>query len=154
MLKFALPGNPMVQTLYTTLIDASSCYIMAGNVPGVIQVDLSTRSCQAFHFPGNLFSASIVLDNNNYVFRCYQKTSGKWDQIFTKGNPAKNILHTEHNISVRKGDAGFSTDGNLTFDKSTESIVYVQYYIKAIPLIHLKTLPLQQAGIHPVNRQP
>jgi len=128
LLKFDIPHREMVQTLYTTFIDSSNCYIMAGNVPEVIQINIHARSFQALHLPNNLFSESILLGNDDYVFRMYEKISGRWEQIFIKANPVKNTLYKEHNISEKRGDAGFSTDGNLIFDDSTRRIIYVEYY--------------------------
>lgn len=128
LIKLAFPNSELIQSLFTTFIDSRFYYIMAGNVPEVIQINIHNKSYQAFHFPQNLYSLSIVTGNNDYVVRAYQKLSGKWDQIFIKWNPVKNTIVTENNVSEKRGDAGFSTDGNLLFDKSTHRIIYVGYY--------------------------
>ena len=128
LMQFAIPGKEIVQTLYTTFIDSTNCYVMAGNVPAVIKVNLHSRTTSIFRVPGNLYSESVVLDSNNYIFRYYKKFSGKWNQIFVKANTLTNTVYEELNISERKGDAGFSTDGNLLFDESTRRVVYVEYY--------------------------
>ena len=128
LLKFDLPDKEMVQTLFTTFIDSANCYVMAGNVPEVIQINILTRSYRAFRLPNNLFSESVLLGNDDYVFRMYEKISGRWEQIFIKANPVKNTVTKETNISEKRGDAGFSTDGNLIFDESTRRLIYVEYY--------------------------
>ena len=128
LLKFEIPGRETVQSLYTTFIDSSYYYIMAGNVPEVIRYNLHRLSYQIFHFPKNLFSESMVTGNSDFVLRAYQKFKGRWDQAFTRWDPVKNIFFTEENVSEKRGDAGFSTDGMLLFDKSTSRILYVEYY--------------------------
>lgn len=128
LLKFEIPGKKTVQSLYTTYIDSSYCYVMAGNVPGIIRYDLHGLYYQIFHFPKNLFSESVVASDNDYVLRAYQKSKGGWDQVFIRWDPVKNIFLTEENVSEKKGDAGFSTDGMLLFDRSTKHILYVEYY--------------------------
>jgi len=75
------------------------------------------------------FSESVVAGNSDFVLRAYQKFKGRWDQAFTRWDPVKNIFFTEENVSEKRGDAGFSTDGMLLFDKSTSRILYVEYYI-------------------------
>jgi hypothetical protein len=101
---------------------------MAGNVPAIIRFNLKEPSCRLFHFPGNLFSQAVISENGNYILRVYQKLNGKWDQIFIRWNPEKNKLLTKQNIFEKKGDAGFSTDGILLFDKITNRILYLSYY--------------------------
>ena len=128
ILKFDLPRKEIIQTLFTTFIDSSHCYIMAGNVPEVVQINLHSKSLRVFHIPPHLFSESIALGNDDYVFRTYEKTSGKWDQIFMKVNAIKNTVTKETGISEKRGDAGFSTDGHLVFDESAHCIIYTEYY--------------------------
>lgn len=128
ILKFDLPDIETVQTLFTTFVDSSYCYIMAGNVPEVIQINLHSKSLRVFHLSHHLFSESVFTGNDDYVFRTYEKISDKWEQIFIKVNPVKNTVTNENNISEKRGDAGFSTDGHLVFDDSTHYIVYTEYY--------------------------
>lgn len=132
LLKFEIPGRKTVQSLYTTSIDPSHCYIMAGNVPEIIKYNLHQHSYQIFHFPKNLFSESVVAGDNDYILRAYQKSKGRWDQVFIRWNPVRNIFLTEENVPEKRGDAGFSTDGMLLFDKSTNRILYVEYYSNQI----------------------
>lgn len=132
LLNFEIPGKKTVQSLYTTFIDSSYCYIMAGNVPEIIRYHLDGFSYQIFHFPRNLFSESVMAGDNGYILRAYQKSKGRWDQVFIRWNPIKNIFLTEENVPEKRGDAGFSTDGMLLFDKSTNRILYVEYYSNQI----------------------
>jgi hypothetical protein len=81
ILKFDLPEIETVQTLFTTSIDSSYCYIMAGNVPEVIQINLHSKSLRAFHLGHHLFSESVLTGNDDYILRSYEKISGKWEQI-------------------------------------------------------------------------
>jgi len=127
-ITFDLPARELIQTLFTTFVDSATCYIMAANIPLIIKVDMNTKSYNVFHFPGQLYSESIALGENDYVFRCYKKFSGKLNQVFVKGNPVTNSLIEENNISEKKGDAGFSSDGHLLFDGSTHRVVYLEYY--------------------------
>ena len=128
ILKFDLPDIETVQTLFTTFVDSSNCYIMAGNVPEVIQINLHSKSLTAFHLPNHLFSESVFTGRSEYVIRTYEKVSNKWEQIFIKVNPVKNTVTKEDNISEKRGDAGFSTDGHLAFDESARCIAYTEYY--------------------------
>jgi len=56
LLKFEIPGRETVQSLYTTFIDSSYCYILAGNVPEIIRYNLHGLSYQIYRFSKNLFS--------------------------------------------------------------------------------------------------
>jgi hypothetical protein len=94
-LKFTIQELKKVQSLYTTFVDSSYCYIMAGNVPAIIRFNLKKPSCRVFHFPGNLFSQAIVAENDHYILRVYQKINGRWNQGFTKWNPEKSTLITK-----------------------------------------------------------
>lgn len=127
-LKFEIPDEKTVASLYTTFIDSAYCYILAGNVPGMIRFNMGKPSGQLSRFPGHLFSQSVISGNGNVVLRMYQKAGGKWDQVFTSWNPVSNELFTKENVTKKRGDAGFSTDGMLLFDKSTSNILYVPYY--------------------------
>lgn len=128
LFKFGIPDRRIVQSLYSTFIDSSYCYIMAGNVPEIIRFKLADSFYQVFYSPKNLFSQSVVTSNNNYVFRIYKKSEGKWDQVFTRWNTGTNTFFSEKTISEKRGDAGFSTDGMLLFDESTSRILYVEYF--------------------------
>ena len=128
LLKFQISNAERVQSLYTTYIDSSYCHIMAGNIPEIIQINLHDSSYCLFHPPGNLFSQSIVIDNSDYIFRQYQKSEGKWNQIFSKCNFITNTFIVNENVFDNSGDAGFSTDGVLLFDERTFCIIYVEYY--------------------------
>lgn len=118
----------IVQSLFTTFIDSSYGYIMAGNVPGIIKLDLDKGSYQLIDVPGRLFSQSLVIDKDVYVFRAYKKTGEKWDQVFMKVNSRDNSIITDTGIQATKGDAGLSTDGMLLFDKGAHRLLYVEYY--------------------------
>lgn len=118
----------IVQSLFTTFIDSSYGYIMAGNVPAIIKLDLDKGSYQLIDVPGRLFSQSVVIDKDVYVFRAYKKAGEKWNQLFMKVNARDNAIITDTGVSDRKGDAGLSTDGTLLFDKSTHRLLYVEYY--------------------------
>ncbi|HET7116310.1 MAG TPA: hypothetical protein VFI29_07450 [Hanamia sp.] len=128
LLKIGIPDRKTVQSLYTTCVDSSYCYIMAGNVPEIIRYHLDGLSYQIFHFPKKLFSESLLVGDNDYVLRAYQKFKSNWDQVFIRWNPVKHILLTQENVPAKRGDAGFSTDGMLLFDRSTKHILYVEYY--------------------------
>jgi hypothetical protein len=127
-INFEIPSNRTVESLYTTFIDSSYAYIMAGNLPGIIRFSLKDPSYQLFHFSGNLFSEAVATANGNFMLRVYQKFNGKWDQVFARWNPVKNTLITNENVTEKDGGAGFSTDGMLLFDKSISRILYVPYY--------------------------
>jgi len=128
LIRFEIPARKTFASLFTTFVDSSYCFIMAGNLPGIIRFSLKDSSYQLFHFPGNLFSEAVAGANGNFILRVYQKSNGKWDQVFTRWNPVKNALITNENVTKKDGDAGFSTDGMLSFDKSISRILYVPYY--------------------------
>lgn len=128
LIRVEIPDRKAFESLYTTFVDSSYWYIMAGNLPGIMKLNIKNPSHQLFHFSGNLFSEAVVGANGNFILRVYQKSSGKWNQVFTRWNPIKNTLITNENVTVKDGDAGFSTDGMLLFDKSILRILYVPYY--------------------------
>lgn len=120
--------NDRIISLFTTFVDSPDVYIMAGNVPAIIQVNLDSDSVFTKMFPSKTFTRSVVVGKNTYVFRAYKNISQKWEQIFIKGNLATNKITEEKDVSEKRGDAGFSTDGLLHYDASSNKLLYVFYY--------------------------
>ena len=130
-IHYQIPDKKRFQSLYSTFIDSSYCYITGGNIPAIIRLDLKGLSNQLYHFPNPLFSQAAMASNGTFIVRAYQKINGKWDQVFTRWNPLKHTLATRNNILEKRGDAGISTDGILLFDKSAGRVLFASYYSTA-----------------------
>jgi hypothetical protein len=127
-ITFQIPEKKSFQSLYSTFMDSSYCYITGGNIPAIIRFNQKDLSWQLFHFPDFLFSQAVLINHGSFVLRAYQKFNGKWDQVFSCWNPIKNALFTRNDILQKRGDAGISTDGILLFDKGTQRVLFVSYY--------------------------
>jgi hypothetical protein len=118
-----------ITSLFSTYIDSPLVYIMAGNLPAIIMFNLTTKAESVYHFPKNNFTRSVVTGESNFILRSYKKIAGKWEQEFIKLNAIENTITEEKNVSIKRGDAGFSTDGLLHYDVKTHRVLYVNYYI-------------------------
>jgi hypothetical protein len=107
---------------YNTIVDSPVIYIMAGNIPAVIEVKNNKASVQ--RFPDARFTKSVLISPNNFVFRLFKNKN----QIFIKGNPANNTIISKNQLFGTGDDKGVSTDGLLHFDSKTNSLIYILYY--------------------------
>jgi len=123
-----LKSNATVSSLFKTHVDFPDVFIAAGNLPAVIKARFNSSSFYYYHVPPVNFTESVMIDKTDFVFRGYKKFSNGWDQIFIKADLAGGKIEEEKNISERRGDAGFSTDGLLYFDRYTNRILYVYHY--------------------------
>lgn len=130
-IHYQIPDKKRFQSLYSTFIDSSYCYITGGNIPAIIRLELKGLSNQLYYFPNPLFSQASMASNGTFIVRAYQKFNGKWDQVFTRWNPLKHTLASKNNILKKRWDAGISTDGILLFDRSSERVLFVSYYSTA-----------------------
>lgn len=131
-IELTMPEAPVIKTLFFVNITDTKIYIMAGNLPALVEIP-ATFTGYRFHFLNkSLFTTAVMIDSATMVFRTYKKINGKWNQIFAKYNSITNTIAFERNASILAGDAGFSTDGNLVFDKTSYSIYYVNYYSNTI----------------------
>lgn len=127
-LNFTIGRNQIVQSLFTTIIDSPVISILAGNANKAIQIDLNDSTTRINYFLQQKFTLAAGINKNQFVLRGYKKIEGKWEQHFIKADFQKRILMDEKNISDKKGDAGFSTDGMLHYDELTNLLIYVNYF--------------------------
>lgn len=128
-INLPVPVNDTITSLFSTYIDSPLVYIMAGNLPAIILFNLNTKAESDYHFQKNNFTRAVVTGERNFVLRSYKKIAGKWEQEFIKLNAIENTITEEENVSIKRGDAGFSTDGLLHYDKKYHRLLYVNYYI-------------------------
>ena len=128
LISYPISMKNSFQSLYSTFMDSSYCYITGGNIPAITRFDRKDLSSQFFHFPHLLFSQAVIADHGTFILRAYQKFNDQYDQIFTTWNPVTRTLITRDHILEKRGDAGISTDGILLFDNSASRVLFVRYY--------------------------
>jgi len=117
--------NKLVPLFYTS-VDSPHVSIMGGNMRSIIRSDLTTGKHTVDSVNSGSFSNAIAIGNSTYVMRFYDQSI--IDDVFRKVNLSTKSIQTESAVSNRKGDAGFSYDGQLCYDETTHTFLYVCFY--------------------------
>jgi hypothetical protein len=118
----------LMASRFTTAIDSPNVYIFPGNITAYIIANLTDSLQKMYKVPASGYTRAAYISPNTFVFRAVEGKEASIDQIFIKINTNSPKVTRENNISARKGDAGFSTDGLLYYDKHTNLLTYVYFY--------------------------
>lgn len=108
-------------------IDFPYYYVFAGNMRSVIISDLSRQLNTSYFHTNYLFTRAVRLSPSAFMFRGFDTSYAKKDQIFIKQDTAYKVKMIK-NFTERINDAGFSTDGLLHYDKVSGKLLFIRYY--------------------------
>lgn len=128
LFSFSLPKNKEIASVFATFIDSPNVFLTANNLPGTFHHNLRTQTTTKYLFPNSVFTRSVYIGNNNFVFRGFSNGAPPSEQVFYKYNFSKDIITIENQISEFTGDGGMLTDGLLNFDTLTNTLTYSFFY--------------------------
>ncbi len=126
-INLRLPDNDTVNSLFTTFVDKTSVYIMAGNVPSVTTTSIGGDSTHTYRLR-DIFTRGLMFGKNDFFCRAYKKNSGKWKQVLLKIKTKTITISAEKLLPGEQQDAGISTDGLLHADERYHRLLYISYY--------------------------
>ncbi|HVW96698.1 MAG TPA: hypothetical protein VHA56_12080 [Mucilaginibacter sp.] len=91
----------------------------------ITSYNVRTKALMDRMVPG-VFTRATVISDSSVVIRCLDSNTRY--QVFKKLNLKNGDILMEKDISPKVNDAGMATDGQLHYDKSTNTIVFTYYY--------------------------
>jgi hypothetical protein len=117
-----------VREYFFTAVNNAQFYVFGYNVPAIYSTGRSASSNTAYAtFSKGGFSQGHVLRDGRHVMLRKLYIEEK-DQLFVRVNLDNDSVLTENQLSVLHRDGGMSTDGALTYDRSTGLFTYIYYY--------------------------
>jgi len=113
------------QQFFTT-IDLPYINFYANNVCAIIKCNFDNKEIEILKKPDEIFTRSVAIDNNSYIFRQGDKSTR--DQTFSIWKSSHQQLEKKVNFLVVLGDGGIGTDGMLKADKQNNIFAYCYYY--------------------------
>ncbi|QHS59600.1 hypothetical protein [Chitinophaga agri] len=98
------------------------------NIPSIYSMHLSdtSRHTYAVFSRGGFSQGYALRDGKHFVLR--KLHIEQKDQLFIRVNLDNDSILTENSLSELHRDGGMSTDGSLTYDRSTGLFTYIYYY--------------------------
>jgi hypothetical protein len=126
IINIPIKSAPQLYTSFFTAVDSPNIYIFARNYPAIFTYNQSTKEITDKSLK-QTFSRATVISDHTFLLRVID--TAEKDQTFKKINLGDSITsHAETNITERRGDGGFSTDGFLYFDPTTKLLCYTFFY--------------------------
>jgi hypothetical protein len=125
--NFQVPPEKKLSGYFNCFVDSPQVSILAGNIPAIIKIEPNSNPTLT-HFPNKIFTRVVPLTRNSFIFRGLDSAKHSVEQVFYKGIPSTNTIIRENSISDKTQDGGISTDGLLSYDSTTNQVVYVFFY--------------------------
>lgn len=125
LINLNISNTKRLKTNFNTIVKYPNIYIFGSNVPSFIQYDLTTGK-EAIHKLDRGFSKNALLSPGSIVVRGFDST--RENMILRKINLRTDNIVEDDNIIDRNNDGGFSTDGKILYDSSTNTLIYVHFY--------------------------
>jgi uncharacterized membrane protein YphA (DoxX/SURF4 family) len=107
-------------------VDSPNFYVMHGLMPVLLKGRIDDWSAEPLVKEGvPFFSDAVPIAQSSMAYRYYSKSNEGYE--LGKGNPAE-LFKSNFDLLNRQHDGIFSLDGKLSYDKKTNSIVYVHFY--------------------------
>lgn len=100
-------------------------FVMAGNIPGVVQQNFFTGHNRKFWLPAR-YTRSALISSTTIVVRAFDSSGS--NRIFRKINLLTGRTAVEIAATERYNDGGFVTDGQLNYDPASGHLFYVYFY--------------------------
>lgn len=117
-----------VSEYFFTQVSNNNFFVFGYNIPAICKTgrtDSSKYTCLTL--PAGGFSQGYLLrDEKHFVLRKLHVQEK--DQLFVRTDFESNNLLTENGLSELHRDGGMSTDGTLTYDRSTGHFTYLHFY--------------------------
>lgn len=131
--KLAIPKYEQLLSNFTMQVNYPRVYIIGSNIPGIIAYNLLTHEYEEYKLP-KPFSRNVVqISKGTFVLRIYDSTNK--NQYLKKLEMLTGSEINSFGIIEQRGDAGFSTAGQLTYDSLTATIVYTHFYSNRVYFI-------------------
>lgn len=114
-----------------TSIDSPQVYLFFGNDHAIAAGNINDNKVQTHTWFDKNFSRAVVLSPASVLLRGFQLTK-QVDQVFYKIGIADSSRLIGDSILPKYGDAGFSNDGMLHYDKAQALLCYVSFYSNEI----------------------
>ncbi|TWV99190.1 hypothetical protein [Chitinophaga pinensis] len=129
---FYIPLRPSfrdaVSEYFFTQVSNNNCFVFGYNIPAICRTGRKDSSTQLFTtLPAGGFSQGYLLrDEKHFVLR--KLHIQEKDQLFVRTDFESDSLLMENGLSELHRDGGMSTDGTLTYDRSTGLFTYIHFY--------------------------
>lgn len=111
---------------FFTTIDLPYIHFYTNNLCAIIKCNIDNKEIEIIKKPDEIFTRSVAIDSNSYVFRQGDKSSR--DQIFSIWRSGHQHLEKKVNFLEVLGDGGIGTDGVLKSDQQNNLYAYCYYY--------------------------
>ncbi len=117
--------------LVATFIDSPNINILSGSLPGIITYNFNTSNLKQRRL--DKFSKGVMLDSTQCVVSYIENAT--LSALFRKVKFIEKSEKIEADIFGKKGDAGFSMDGKLLYDKESHRLFHLPYYCNRVSCI-------------------
>lgn len=125
-LKLITPLVYDMLSIDNVIVDSPNIYFYSDNYKSIISCRFFDSVLKITTLKTPIFTRSVQISQESAVLRAFD-TSFKF-QAFKKINRNSGEVIRQVQIIKDQHDIGFSTDGLLKYDSSTNRILYVQYY--------------------------
>lgn len=131
--RLAIPDNQRLASNFTMQVNYPIAHIIGSNIPGIISYNLLTGSFELFKLARPFSRNTVQISAGAFVIRTYDSTN-KNQYLKMMGTGTGTEINS-FDIIEQRDDAGFSTSGQLSYDRSTKTIVYTHFYSNRIYFI-------------------
>ena len=113
---------------FFTQVSNNNYFVFGYNIPAICKTSRSDSSTHAFTrlSPGGFSQGYLLRDEKHFVLRkLYLQEK---DQLFVRTSFENDSIFKENGLSELRRDGGMSTDGTLTYDRSTGLFTYIHFY--------------------------
>ncbi|MBW8687557.1 hypothetical protein [Chitinophaga rhizophila] len=118
-----------VSEYFFTQYSNNRFFVYGYNIPSVCETGRAGNirlPRQRSYNHGGFSQAQVLRDNQHFVLR--KLHIQEKDQLFVRVTLDNDSLHMEKGLSTLHRDGGMSTDGAMTYDRTTGLLTYVYYY--------------------------
>lgn len=127
-IEIAIPGKlrENIGKAFSINVDENIVHIFASNIPAIFSTNLKSRESRLLILPPGSFSHIAMTDSGEFFLRKYNPVNH--DISFYRLDCRHNRLNLLKDITPLFHDIGFTTDGQLHWDKLTRRLVYNYFY--------------------------
>jgi hypothetical protein len=124
--KLKLDAIPELKMRCQAFVEFPNVYIISGPAKQFIAGNLLTGRYESFSIPERAFYKVAMVNPETYVMQVIDSVS--FNAVFKKINTQTGVITIEDHLSEKLGDAGFTNDGMLNYDRYKGLFTYVSFY--------------------------
>jgi hypothetical protein len=126
-ISFPVPAIEQLSGARYALVDSPWIYLHANNIPALFFARFDSGRLKAVKLATSLFTRSVQVSPTCMIIRAFDSSGQK--QVFQRIDCRTGLVKGQATIlEQEKNDKGFSTDGHLHFDNTSNSLLFVQSY--------------------------